>query len=91
MRWFEESPAISLDLIHATRVKADAPIIDIGGGASRLVDASAGPRPGLSCVQVMPDTAHDPTSVATPPEMVGFRWAKRQSPFTAVAPSISLG
>jgi len=36
--WFEESPAISLDLIHATGVKADAPIIDIGGGASRLVD-----------------------------------------------------
>ncbi len=37
--WFEESPAISLDLIRATGVKADASIIDIGGGASRLVDA----------------------------------------------------
>ncbi len=37
--WFEESPAISLDLIHATGVKADASIIDIGGGASRLADA----------------------------------------------------
>lgn len=37
--WFEESPAISLDLIHATGVTADASIIDIGGGASRLVDA----------------------------------------------------
>ena len=39
MSWFEESPAISLDLIHATGVKADVSIIDIGGGASRLVDA----------------------------------------------------
>jgi len=37
--WFQESPAISLDLIHATGVKADASIIDIGAGASRLVDA----------------------------------------------------
>jgi SAM-dependent methyltransferase len=37
--WFEESPAISLELIRATGVKADASIVDIGGGASRLVDA----------------------------------------------------
>jgi 2-polyprenyl-3-methyl-5-hydroxy-6-metoxy-1,4-benzoquinol methylase len=36
--WFEETPAISLDLIHATGVGVDAPIIDIGGGTSRLVD-----------------------------------------------------
>ncbi len=37
--WFEESPTISLDLIRATGVSGDASIIDIGGGASRLVDA----------------------------------------------------
>ena len=37
--WFEESPTISLDLIRATGVGADASIIDVGGGASRLVDA----------------------------------------------------
>ena len=36
--WFEESPTISLDLIHATGVKATASIIDIGGGTSRLVE-----------------------------------------------------
>jgi SAM-dependent methyltransferase len=36
--WFQESPAISLDLIRATGVGTDASIIDIGGGASRLVD-----------------------------------------------------
>ena len=36
--WFEASPAISLDLIHATGVSTGASIIDIGGGASRLVD-----------------------------------------------------
>jgi len=37
--WFQEIPTISLDLIRATGVAADASIIDIGGGASRLADA----------------------------------------------------
>jgi hypothetical protein len=37
--WFQESPAISLDLIQATGANTDTPIIDVGGGASRLVDA----------------------------------------------------
>jgi ubiquinone/menaquinone biosynthesis C-methylase UbiE len=37
--WFEECPTISLDLIHSTGVNTGASIIDIGGGASRLVDA----------------------------------------------------
>ena len=36
--WFEESPAISLELIHATGVNTGASIIDVGGGASQLVD-----------------------------------------------------
>lgn len=40
--WFQERPDISLDLIHATGVDAGASIIDIGGGASRLVDALVG-------------------------------------------------
>ena len=37
--WFQERPDIFLDLIRATGVKTSASIIDIGGGASRLVDA----------------------------------------------------
>ena len=37
--WFQDSPAISLDLIDATGVAKGASILDIGGGASRLVDA----------------------------------------------------
>jgi 2-polyprenyl-3-methyl-5-hydroxy-6-metoxy-1,4-benzoquinol methylase len=37
--WFEESPSVSLDLVRATGVKAGASIIDVGGGASRFVDA----------------------------------------------------
>ena len=37
--WFQERPDISLDLIHAIGVGKNASIIDVGGGASRLVDA----------------------------------------------------
>jgi SAM-dependent methyltransferase len=37
--WFQESPAVSLELIHATGMPKNAAIVDIGGGASRLVDA----------------------------------------------------
>jgi SAM-dependent methyltransferase len=37
--WFQENPEISLDLIRATGVNVDSSIIDIGSGASRLVDA----------------------------------------------------
>jgi 2-polyprenyl-3-methyl-5-hydroxy-6-metoxy-1,4-benzoquinol methylase len=37
--WFQEDPAMSLDLIHASGVNRDDAIIDIGGGSSRLVDA----------------------------------------------------
>ncbi len=37
--WFQETPEISLDLIRATGADANASIVDIGGGASRLADA----------------------------------------------------
>jgi trans-aconitate methyltransferase len=36
--WFQEKPAISLELIHGVGAKPNSAIIDIGGGASRLVD-----------------------------------------------------
>jgi hypothetical protein len=37
--WFEDNLIISVELIGATSVGAKASIIDIGGGASRLIDA----------------------------------------------------
>lgn len=37
--WFQDSPAISLEMIRAASPDHAAAIIDIGGGASRLVDA----------------------------------------------------
>jgi SAM-dependent methyltransferase len=36
--WFQESPALSLELLQLVGVTQRSAIIDIGGGASRLVD-----------------------------------------------------
>lgn len=36
--WFEESPELSLELIRAAGATPRSAVIDIGGGASRLVD-----------------------------------------------------
>ncbi len=49
--WFEESPAVSLELVRATGASATTSIIDIGGGASRLVDALV--RDGFESVTVL--------------------------------------
>lgn len=37
--WYEESPELSLSLIRQAGLGPDASVVDIGGGASRLVDA----------------------------------------------------
>lgn len=36
--WHQENPARSLELIARSGVRVDAPLIDVGGGSSRLVD-----------------------------------------------------
>lgn len=36
--WYQKEPVLSLQLIHDSRLPLDAPIIDVGGGASLLVD-----------------------------------------------------
>ena len=36
--WFQSEPAVSLDLIAETGISPEAAVIDIGGGASSLVD-----------------------------------------------------
>jgi ubiquinone/menaquinone biosynthesis C-methylase UbiE len=37
--WFQDNPTVSLDLIAAAGAEPGSAIIDVGGGASRLVDA----------------------------------------------------
>lgn len=49
--WFQESPEISLDMIHTAGIRPDASIIDIGGGSSRLVDSLL--DAGFSSVSVL--------------------------------------
>jgi SAM-dependent methyltransferase len=36
--WYQEEPRASVDLIQALGVAKSTPIIDVGGGSSRLVD-----------------------------------------------------
>jgi hypothetical protein len=36
--WFQQNPIASIELIQATGARADSPIVDVGGGASTLVD-----------------------------------------------------
>ena len=38
LSWFESTPRRSLQSIQATEVALNAPILDVGGGASLLVD-----------------------------------------------------
>jgi SAM-dependent methyltransferase len=37
--WFQETPSVSLELIRSAGATLNSSIVDIGGGASRLVDA----------------------------------------------------
>lgn len=39
LSWFQEAPAPSLELLGLTGAKPSSAVIDIGGGASRLVDS----------------------------------------------------
>lgn len=36
--WYQKEPSLSLELIRNSRVAIDEPLIDVGGGASMLVD-----------------------------------------------------
>jgi len=48
--WFQKEPTLSLEMIQATELPTSARIVDVGGGASRLVDRllDAGfKRPGV--------------------------------------------
>lgn len=36
--WYQPIPTVSIDLIRALDLRKDAPVIDVGAGASRLVD-----------------------------------------------------
>jgi 2-polyprenyl-3-methyl-5-hydroxy-6-metoxy-1,4-benzoquinol methylase len=72
--WFQESPAISLELIHAANPGLDAAIIDIGGGASRLADTLL--REGFRSIAVLDVSAHalDAAKTRIGPAAAGIDW-----------------
>ena len=39
LSWFQDEPSVSLELIDGAGLPFDAALLDVGGGASRLVDA----------------------------------------------------
>lgn len=61
--WFQDEPHLSLALIKATGLGPGAAVIDIGGGASRLVDRLL--ATGYSDVTVLDIAASALTKVAT--------------------------
>ncbi|GLR85809.1 class I SAM-dependent methyltransferase [Bradyrhizobium iriomotense] len=72
--WFEDSPAISLQMIHAANPGRDAAIVDIGGGASRLVDALL--QEGYRSIAVLDLSAHalDAAKTRIGPAAAGVDW-----------------
>ena len=49
--WFEDLPALSLELLEAAGVTPESCVLDVGGGDSRLVDVLA--ARGLDCLAVL--------------------------------------
>ena len=66
--WYQENPERSLRFIQATRVPLSASIIDVGGGASRLVDALL--RSGYSGLTVLDISS---TALAAAKQRLGSR------------------
>lgn len=64
--WYQQKPAMSLRLIRNTRLAHDAPIVDVGGGASLLVDYLC--REGYTSLAVLDVSA---TALACAREMLG--------------------
>jgi SAM-dependent methyltransferase len=72
--WFQASPSLSLDLIHAAGIDRRASIIDVGGGASRLVDALR--EEGFANVAVLDvsEAAMDKAKVRLGARATGVTW-----------------
>jgi SAM-dependent methyltransferase len=54
--WFEEVPAVSLELMQAAGLSPGTCVVDVGGGESRLVDELL--ARGLHCLAVL-DVSHE--------------------------------
>lgn len=72
--WFQENPAPSLELIALAGLSAGAAIIDIGGGASRLVDALVEQKIGQITVLDLSAAALDAAKQRLGDRAAGVEW-----------------
>ena len=72
--WFQENPAPSLELIALAGLPADATIIDIGGGASRFVDALVERKIGRITVLDLSAAALDAAKARLGDRGAGVEW-----------------
>jgi 2-polyprenyl-3-methyl-5-hydroxy-6-metoxy-1,4-benzoquinol methylase len=72
--WFQQNPTPSLDLIASTGVSARAAIIDIGGGASRLVDALVERQTGQITILDLSKMALDAAKARLGNKAANVRW-----------------
>src|SRR3546814_10532368 len=72
--WFQASPLRSLDWIRESVAGAEAPIIDIGGGASRLVDELLAAGYGDVTVLDIAESALAKSRARLGNGAVGIRW-----------------
>jgi SAM-dependent methyltransferase len=76
LSWFEQVPAVSLDLIQRSGADKDTSIIDIGAGASHLVDALL--DRGYRAISVL-DLSQEALSIARTrlgPRAAQIRWVE---------------
>jgi SAM-dependent methyltransferase len=72
--WFQENPAPSLELIALAGLPADATVIDIGGGASRFVDALVERKIGQITVLDLSAAALDAAKARLGDRGAGVEW-----------------
>jgi SAM-dependent methyltransferase len=72
--WFQETPAPSLELIALAGLRTDASIIDIGGGASRLVDTLVERNMGQITVLDLSAAALDAAKERLGDKAANVRW-----------------
>ncbi len=72
--WFQENPAPSLDMIRSMGATARTSIIDVGGGASRLVDALIGEGFGRLTVLDLSENALATAQARLGPVASKVRW-----------------
>jgi SAM-dependent methyltransferase len=72
--WFQESPSVSLELIRSAGATRHSAVVDIGGGASRLVDALVGEGYAAVTVLDLSESALAAARTRLGPAAAGVTW-----------------